>query len=353
MANLNAHDLVFLDSPEFQGFKDLLELSYGFEITSTALPNIISFTSKKTVLTTNQGTYFLKEKPAYCSDPLSLRKSAHFQEYASSKMEIVPKILKTKKSEYFVLWNERYYFLADYIEGRHYNGSSNDIDSMVSALLSFQSCGAQYLTEYQNERSDELRLNESCVVADGIPSVERYVQSEYEAGVYKTVIELQQKLYSQYSKITAQNYIMSHSDFILFNLLLNSESAVIAINDFDNVKVLPRIHDMAEFLVSASLLNYLAPLTNLKFPVSVHPDASVFNQILDRYSSDLNLTDSDWSHLGIVTELVWLWTLVLAVFKGDYSLADLVPALQVLTEEKIQTRIASKSLNTTIHNNFH
>lgn len=347
MANLNQHDLVFLDSPEFQGFKDLLEQEYGFRITSTTLPSIVSFTSKKIVLITNRGTYFLKEKPVYCSDPLSLRRSAHFQEYASSKLEIVPKILRTNKSEYFVLWNERHYFLAEYIEGRHYNGSSSDIDSMISALLLFQSSGAHYLTEYQNERSDELRLNESYVVADGIPSVEKYIQSENETEVYKTIIELQRKLSSQYSKITAQNYIMSHSDFILFNVLLDSTSAVVAINDFDNVKVLPRIHDMAEFLVSASLLNYLAPLTNLKFPVSVNPDYSVFNQILDRYSADLNLTKGEWLHLGIVTELIWLWTLVLAVFKGDYSLSDLVPALQVLTEEKIQTVIAGKSLGLT------
>ena len=128
---------------------------------------------------------------------------------------------------------------------------------------------------------------------------------------------------------------MSHSDFIIFNLILD-KSGVVAINDFDNVKVLPRIHDMAEFLVSASLLNYNAPLTNLKFPVQAVPNLSTFNYIMNHYVQKYDLSSAEIDLLGSVAEIVWLWTLALAVFKDDYSISDLKPALSSLRSRKVK-----------------
>ena len=338
MVNLNPHDIVFLDSQEFKGFKVEIESQYDFKIISTDLPKIISFTSKKLKLYTSKGSFFMKEKPKYCSDEMALKRSAHFQDYVSSQSEKVPKILLTKKYDFYITWNNRHYFLTDYKEGRHYNGSKKDLSEMVRALYLFQQHGFDYLNKYKGIRQDELVQFDSPYVASSIPDLKAMVETGSDKGVLSEILFLYENICSEYAKTSKDQYIMSHSDFIIFNLILG-ESGVMAINDFDNVKVLPRIHDMAEFLVSASLLNYLAPLTNLKFPVQTDPDLLRFNYIMNLYVSKFNLSDTEIDLLGSVAEVIWLWTLVLAVFKGDYSIPDLRPALHLLRSRKVRNLI--------------
>jgi hypothetical protein len=338
MANLNPHDIVFLDSPEFKGFKRKIEDEYGLKILSTALPDIVSFTSKKLVLNTSKGIFFLKEKPQYCSDEVSLARAAHFQDFIASQMDIVPKILSTKEQNYYINWKERYYFLTEYKKGRYYNGSQKDIDSMIDALYIFQQCGATYLKEYKDSRPDELARFESPDVASGIPDIKSKIKSQGDEAIFREILLLYEDLCSEYVSLSKEGYIMSHGDFILFNLILN-ETGVVAINDFDNAKVLPRIHDTAEFLVSASLLNYVAPLTNLKFPILAGPDETTFIYIIKNYVSKFMLSNNEIVLLGTVAEIVWLWTLVLSVFKGDYSLSDLRPAIDTLRSRNVKSLV--------------
>lgn len=338
MANLNSHDLLFLDSPEFRGFREKIEQYYDLDIKSTSLPEIISFTSKKLILHTSKGNFFLKEKPQYCSNELALKRSAHFQDHVSSRMEIVPKILSTRAKDYYIHWNRRYYFLADYKKGRHYNGSPKDISVMIDGLNAFQKIGNDYLDICKDSRQEELIRYESPDVASGIIDVQKKIKTENDNLIFQEIISLYENLCSEYVTFTKEKYTMAHSDFILFNLILD-KSGVIAINDFDNVKVLPRIHDMAEFLVSATLLNYIAPTTNLKLPIQINPEAVLFESILERYISDFKLSDTEKKMLGTVTEIIWLWSIVLAVFKDDYSLSDLKPVIEALRQRKVKTKI--------------
>jgi len=338
MANLNSHDLLFLDSPEFKGFRERIEREYDFNIINTSLPEIISFTSKKLILHTSKGDFFLKEKPQYCSNELALKRSAHFQDYVSSRMEIVPKILSTRAKDYYIHWSGRYYFLADYKKGRHYNGSPKDISIMIDSLNAFQKIGSDYLDICKDSRKEELIRYESPDVASGIIDVQKKIKTENDELIFQEIISSYENLCSEYATFTKEKYTMAHSDFILFNLILN-ESGVVAINDFDNVKVLPRIHDMAEFLVSATLLNYIAPITNLKLPIQINSETVLFKSILERYISDFKLSNTEKKLLGTVTEIIWLWSIVLAVFKDDYSLSDLKPAIEALRQRKVKTKI--------------
>lgn len=338
MPNLNKHDLIFLSSKEFEGFSEYLEQQYNFKITSITFPEFISFTSRKAILETNEGIFFMKEKPQYCSDKLSLARSVHFQEYVASQLEIVPEIIVTKEQDYYVTWNKKHYFLTVYKKGRHYNGSLKDLDFMIKGLHALQECGNTYLKKHRDSRQDELSRFESFEIASGIYNVE--IKSSDEQILLNEIVSLYENLRTEYVKIPKEQYVMSHSDFIIFNVVLN-EGGLVAINDFDNVKVLPRIHDMAEFLVSASLINYIAPLTNLKFPLLIEPDKTVFLHIMKQYVQRFNLSNDELTLLGYVAEIVWLWTLVLAVFKGDYSLDDLKPALEILREGRVRILVDS------------
>jgi len=338
MANLNSHDLLFLDSPEFKGFRERIEQEYDFNIINTSLPEIVSFTSKKLILHTSKGDFFLKEKPQYCSNESALKRSANFQDYVSSRMEIVPKILSTREKDYYIHWSGRYYFLADYKNGRHYNGSPKDINAMIDALNVFQKIGTDYLDTYKDSKQEELARYESPDVASGIIDVKKKVKTENDNLIFQEIVSLYEDLCSEYATFAKEKYTMAHSDFTLFNLILD-ESGVVAINDFDNVKVLPRIHDMAEFLVSATLLNYIAPTTNLKLPIQVNPEKFLFAYILERYISDFTLSNIEKQLFGTITEIIWLWSIILAVFKDDYSLSELKPAIETLHQRKVKTQI--------------
>ena len=178
MANLNPHDIVFLNSHEFKGFKEKIESQYDFEIISTDLPKIISFTSKKLVLHTSKGDFFLKEKPQYCSDELALKRSADFQDYTSLRLKIVPKILLTIEQNHYIVWNGRHYFLTEYKSGRHYNGSQSDLKEIIEALYLFQECGITYLNECKNARQKELTQFESPDIASNIPYLKSRVKTQ-------------------------------------------------------------------------------------------------------------------------------------------------------------------------------
>ena len=145
-------------------------------------------------------------------------------------------------------------------------------------------------------------------------------------------------LKKEYKSLPNNDYIMSHSDFTIFNLIFK-DGNVIAINDFDNSKRLPRMHDLAEFLISSTLLNYIGPMTNMKLPVIVKPDKEKFEIIIKSYMREFHLSNTDCILLGTIAEIVWLWTLCLAILKEDYAISDLTNAVQALEKRRLSNLI--------------
>lgn len=333
MPNLNEHDLIFFKSSGFGGFKEFLEEKYGFKIFSTEYPPYISFTSKKAILHTNLGSFFLKEKPEYSTNKLSLEKSYRFQDFASSKLSIVPKIRLTEDKKCYVDWKGRLYFLADYKKGRVFNGTINDVKSMLVALRKLQKVGEDFIKN-KGVPIGVLKKIESYEVAELTPLIVKFVQSKKESIIYGRIIKCLSGLRDEYINQPKINYIMAHSDFIVFNLVFY-DSRVVAINDFDNAKVLPKCHDLAEFLVSATLLNYIGAVTNMKLPVLLEPQKDKFELILQTYKVDFSLSINDFRLLASVAEIVWLWTLCLSVLKGDYKISDLNDAVDCVEKRKL------------------
>ncbi len=337
MPNLNLHDLVLFKSREFLGFEDFLEDNYQFKIISYDYPPYISFTSRKAVLHTNKGIFFLKEKPEYSSDKLSRDKSIMFQSYASSIVDFVPKIKLTKKKNYFVTWSKRFYFLTDYKQGRVYNGSDEDIVSMLKALNKLQAIGKEFAKK-KDIPVNVLKQIESYEIAKLIPLIKNAIESKKESLIYKRILDTLKKLKSEYVSLPKGEYIMNHSDFIVFNMIFRNKE-IIAINDFDNAKKMPKVHDLAEFLISATLLNYAGSVTNMKHPVLIEPQKDKFKLIIESYKHEFSLSHNEFILLGTIAEIVWLWTLCLAVLKGDYKILELSEAVD---------RIAKRSLSNLI-----
>lgn len=334
MANLNEHDILFLGSPEFESFPQVLEEAYGFKIRSYDLPPFVSFTSRKAVLNTDSGVYFLKEKPVYCSDEKTRALAADFQTFLSEALDTVTPILKTQNGESYIQWQDRFFFVTDFKHGRVYNGSDSDIHQMLLALRDFQKVAKGFATE----DVPPMKSYESLMIFE---SLEKNIESKADRKDITQIKELIRTLQNDYDAVPETEYIMSHGDFGLFNILLNKQN-VVGINDFDNVSYFPRIHDLAEFLVSASIVHYLGPISNLRLPVFTKPNEKIFNQILAFYKQYFLLTPEETQLLAIVAEIVWLEILLLAVLKGDYKLSDISDAINEIKKGTLRSKIIKK-----------
>ena len=336
MANLNETDLLITNMTKFKNLRVVLESSYAFKIQKTHYPNSISLTSRKAILETDKGRYFLKEKPQYCSDELLIQKSSLFQDFCSQNTPHVPKIIKTVRGNYYFEFENRKFFLSEYIDGKPFSGSVNDIESMLDVIKSLNLAGMKFLVN-SNLPKDIIKKFNSYQIATLIPNLIKYVRTEEDKSIFGKIQETLKALTTEYDLIGNDQYIMAHSDCILFNFIFTKSQTYLI--DFDNAKVLPRIHDLAEFFVSATMLNYLAEITNLKKPVFLTPNKSFKGIVLNYYKNKLKLTKKEVSLFPIVVDIVWLWTLCLSVLKEDYVLEDLKEVLKKINDKSSRKEI--------------
>lgn len=332
MANLNNIDVLFLNSKKLTEIKHLLETEYCFSIQRISLPPYISFTCRKVVIHTDRGDFFVKEKPRYCDTNSHRENFSRFQNFLSERCQFVLPLLPTHDGVFFVQHNSRHYFVTPFVKGRIYNGSAKDLSRMLSALIKVQSIskGFQF---HENQK------HESPSVLEIVHSVSRQIRDDYDQKIYSNILRTITLLKKQYARVENKSYLMSHGDCSIFNILF-IQNGLITLNDLDNCKVLPRIHDLAELFVSACLLNYIAPLTNLKKPIILHAHTNNVYLILEFFRRYFHLDKNELQLLPVVVKVIWLENLLLATLKGDYSIADLEPAIEMMESKKLDMLIA-------------
>jgi thiamine kinase-like enzyme len=336
MANLNQTDLLVGEEKRFKDLKEKIESIYGFKIINTFFPNSVSLTSRKAILETNAGTFFLKEKPLYCSDDLSLKRSFYFQDYCSDNTSCTPRIIRTKNKNFYFIMSGRKYFLSEYIKGRHFNGSKQDIVKMLNTILEISITGKKFLDQ-KGIPSNVKKNFASFQIATLVPELVKYASNKKEEKIAKDIQETFYRLSEEYNSIGNDNVVMAHSDCILFNFIFTDDRAYII--DFDNAKVLPRIHDFAELFVSATILNYLAAITNLKKPILLDFDKNSAKIILDFYKDKINFSEKEISLFPVICDIVWLWTLCLSVVKEDYLLEDIEDVINIINRKNHRKKI--------------
>ena len=330
MANLNETDLLITNMAKFEDLRKVLESLYAFKIQKTYYPSSISLTSRKAILETDRGSYFLKEKPQYCSQDILIQKSSLFQDFCSRNTPHVPEIIKTNEGNYYFEFEGRRFFLSKYIAGRPFSGSKEDIEKMLAVLNSLNTVGVKFLMD-KNLSKDIIKKFDSYEIATLIPVLVKYIKTNEDKFIFNEIQKTLSSLTDEYNSIGNDQYIMAHSDCILFNYIFTKNQTYLI--DFDNAKVLPRIHDLAEFFVSATMLNYLAEITNLKKPVFLTPNETFKGAVLNYYKKNIKLTKNEVSLFPIVVDIVWLWTLCLSVLKEDYVLKDLKDVLEKINDK--------------------
>lgn len=330
MTNLNNTDLLITNKDKFRNLKWVIESAYNLKIGKTYYPSSISLTSRKAVLETDKGIFFLKEKPLYCSDDIYMKRSAYFQEFCSNHIHDVPKIIRTKNGEYYFEFETRKFFLSEYIIGKPFNGSNNNIKQILGLIAELNNAGRDFLNKNKTQ-TDIIKKYESYEIATLIPILSKYIRTKKDKSILEDIKKTFLKLSEEYNSIGNDDYIMAHSDCILFNFIFKKDQTYLI--DFDNAKVLPRIHDLAEFFVSATLLNYLAEITNLKRPVFTRINKDFAEIILDYYKNNLGLSKKEIALFPVIVDIIWIWTLCLSILKEDYLLDDIKIVIKAINEK--------------------
>lgn len=335
MPNLNTHDILNMKSVYGRKLTSAIELAYGLKISNYAPIPEISLTSKKALIKTDQGTFFLKEKPFYSTKPDALFRSFTFQDYCAKNSDRFIEIIKTKDSAYYLDFEGSIYFITRYIKGNSFNGKIDGLFRMLETIIELRKLGENYLKEYINKKT-LLPFNKSYEIILPFSLLKHAVVTKEDKKVFsdlKKALKILTEKFDSYERI---KYIMSHGDCILFNFQILNDKAIL--HDFDNAKVLPSMHDVSEFFVSSCLLNYKGSVTNLKLPIflSCHKNTStiIAKKIVGHLSKD------EISLLPVCIEIIWLWTLMLSVIKEDYMMTDLIPAIEIIFQRKLNLELS-------------
>ncbi|MEK7136474.1 MAG: hypothetical protein AAB821_02690 [Patescibacteria group bacterium] len=330
MSNLNPHDILNLKSDYGKRLTQAIESAYNLRVLDYSPIPEISFTSKKALITTDQGVLFLKEKPFYSKGSGELFRSSTFQDYCAKNSQRFVGILKTKDGRHFLDFEGSIYFITPFADGKSFNGKTEDLLKILATIVELQHLGKKYLEENTNTR-EYLPENKSYDIVLPFSLLEPMITTNGDRETLNNLKKALGILIEEYNSFANIEYIMSHGDCILFNFQISGEVAIL--HDFDNAKVLPNIHDIAEFFVSSCLINYSGSVTNLKLPIflSCHKETSdiMAKEILK------HLKTGEEKLLPICIEIIWLWTLMLSVIKEDHKITDLVPAIQNISERKL------------------
>lgn len=338
MANLNDSDILLPNDIWGRRILEKVKKEYGLKILNIEFPPSISFTSKKLILNTDQGSFFLKEKPFYSIEPSQLKRSFLFQEFCSLNSSLVPKILKTISGEFYINLDNKVLFLTQYIVGRNFNGTNTDLVKILGTLKEINNLGTYYF-----KHSTE-NINYKYFTKNGTPDItipliylKNNVKNKTDKNIFNLLNTTFEFLKNEYNKIPIEQYSVSHCDCTIFNFLLSHEKTLL--NDFDNVKVMPRIHDLAEFFVSNTLINYTGEITNLRKPIFLKPSARESEIILENYRHNFQLSEKEKELFPICVEIIWLWTIALSVIKEDYIFADLLEPMSKIKDRSLNIEI--------------
>ncbi len=334
MANLNTHDIINMKSDYGKKLTAAVESAYDLKITSyTPIPEI-SLTSKKALISTSKGMLFLKEKPFYSKEPDSLFRSSSFQDYCSRNSDKFVNIIKTKDSSHYLEFQGSIYFLTPFVDAKSFTGENEELFKMLETITVLRSLGKNYLKE-NHDQERLLPKNKSYEIILPMVLFQPMINTSEEEKVFVDLKNALKVLTQEFDSFNNVEYVMAHSDCILFNFQILNEKAIL--HDFDNAKVLPSAHDIAEFFVSSCLLNYKGSITNLKLPIFLSCHKHTSNILANKI---LKILRKDEIPLFIVcVEIIWIWSLMLSVLKEDYKMSDLAPAIENIFERKLHKEL--------------
>lgn len=322
--DLNTGDLLFASHAEQIIFDRVIEM-YGLSgLTSLESPQSISTTSRKIIITCDQGTFFLKEKAKYCCNPGALRLSSTFQSHIAEETGLAPKIIPTIEGQPYCVIGSKIFLMTEYKTGRLFRGNTEDIQNAAGALAVLHTSSLNF--SYPEDSLLKSSLDDANIfidMADGLPSA---IQDPYKK---EAISFLRRTVQRRPNGAVSVPIIVNHGDFAPFNLVF-SDNGVEAINDFDNCNLFVRVRDLADPIITfCDGVNYAGATSSFRRPISHKfslEKASVFLKSYCDVAGELLPGERE----VLVTEVLnrWAELMALGIVRGDFAYYDTLQAAE-------------------------
>ncbi|MCA9940878.1 MAG: phosphotransferase [Anaerolineales bacterium] len=292
-------------------------------------PAVVTTTSRKAIIHTTDGAYFLKEKPDYCADPLSITLATGFQHFLAERLPFVPRIIRTRDNGFFVPANGRKYVLTVFQPGRMFRGADADIEMAAAALAWMHNAAAEFAipeTYPRKSSYDETRffwqraydLAGSARALDKEPAMMGLRAFMEQAG-------------DKASPDAGIRHLITHGDYSPLNLVF-SATGVAAVNDFDNCDHHPRVRDLAEAMLTFSDgVSYAGNTSNLRRPIATRYDREKARLFYHTYQAHTRFPLSDAEKRLVTGEMIFIWIelMCLGLVRGDFNYHDVFNSLSM------------------------
>jgi thiamine kinase-like enzyme len=127
-----------------------------------------------------------------------------------------------------------------------------------------------------------------------------------------------------FNSVPPARFILSHGDYSPFNLVFESKNCkVIAVNDFDNVGLLLRVHDLAEAILTFSYISYQGCSSNFANVLPEKINFQMASAVLKGYTSVIKLENDEKRVLDRVAMSIWIELISLGIIREDFGFARL------------------------------
>lgn len=284
---------------------------------TATLMEVRSKTSRKAVIATSATQYFLKEVPWYCDTPEFLEFSHAFQKQLREAGAPIPEICETRGHGTWLDYDDRRLTLTRFVKGRRYNFTPLDAEAAGKALFAVHDLQDESkLPMYHGDHFMDLARDHISLVPLERPDVN--------ANLSPTVIPALQSITEDFGRVLTGGGFLElktfvvHGDFNPWNIsYTDAGSEVLAIFDFDNADRHPRLHDLAEALMTFSgVITYRTGST--RFEAVSHSIASdMARAFLSGYGVS-SLKEAEFLLLPYACGLIAVEFVCLGLLRGDF-----------------------------------
>lgn len=272
-----------------------------------------SETSRKYVIDTSTGRYFLKEVPWYCDEAPYRDFSRRLMNHLAAANLPVPRVIRAGDGNWSVPVADSNFVLLEYRPGAPYRRTDQHVVAAAEVLARLHRESAKLQVPDDAPREDT-----ASIVNEHFELAHRLRPARSGAGrIFQALRELAG---STLSAVSRTQVIPVHGDYIPWNLAFAADGSVSGVHDFDNACMDSALHDLGEALSSFFLVPH-AGVTAILRPISENPDLPVvaMSRFLARYRRERPLSDEDLAALRLTTIGAWWESILLSYIRGDQA----------------------------------
>lgn len=300
------------------------------KITNITSPLHHTTTSKKAIVETANGRYFIKEKAAYAADEVSLNLSGEFQIFLSGHLsKCVPKLMRRHNGATYAESGSRRYVAMPEVRGQAFVGRPGQVYSAGCVLAQIHNLSTKFSAENAKlippYRTSQDEARTFIAMASDSSDAKGSLDPHREKAL-DLLGRIAHEYSTDYDRFVPK--IVAHGDFAPSNLLFKGD-AVAAVLDFDNVAYHARIRDLGEAIISfCGGMNYLGATSNLRAPISTAISLSLVERFLAGYTENIQVSLSHSEKNYLHSEIVFSWVehMSLGIIRGDFGFRSILEA---------------------------